>query len=316
MKTISTFGLALSLGLFLTSCSSSNNENNNENAALSGTVVMDGSSTVYPLSEAVAEEFRAIAPDVNVTIGSSGSGAGFKKFARGESDISNASRAIKQNEIDACTEANITFKEIRVALDGIAIVTSKENTWLESITVAELKMIWAPESKVKQWSDIRPEWPSEDIELFGPSTAHGTYDFFTEEIMGEAGASRPDYNAVSDYNVAVQGVSNNKNALGYFGLAYYTENSDKLKLIAVDNGNGAVLPSLETVGNGTYSPLARPLFIYVKEASLERPEVRSFVEFYIKNAASLSKAVGYIPLNDSEYADLAEQLGSATGTEQ
>lgn len=294
--------LGLLASMFMISCGSGESENTTGEVVLSGSVSMDGSSTVYPLSEAIAEEFRSVAPEVQVSIGSSGSGAGFKKFARGESDISNASRAIKQKEIDACIEANILYHELRVALDGIAIVVNKDNDWIESITVDELKMIWSPDSKVSKWSDIRAEWPNEDIDLFGPSTAHGTYDFFTEEIVGEAGASRSDYNAVSDYNVAVQGISNNKYALGYFGLAYYTENSDKLKLVAVDNGNGPVLPSLETVGDGSYSPLARPLFIYVNAASMNRPEVRTYVEFYLNHAAEMSKAVGYIPLPAEEYA--------------
>ena len=179
----------------------------------------------------MAEEFRGEQPDVKVTIGSSGSGAGFKKFARGETDISDASRAIKESEVQACQDNNINFQEIRVALDGIAIVVNPENDWVETLTTEELKKIWEPNSPVKKWSDIRPEWPEEDITLYGPSTAHGTYDFFTEEIVGESGASRPDYNAVADYNVAVQGISTDKYALGYFGLAYYTENEGKLKLV-------------------------------------------------------------------------------------
>jgi phosphate transport system substrate-binding protein len=271
--------------------------------ALSGTIMIDGSSTVYPLSEAVAEEFRTDYPDVNVAIGSSGTGAGFKKFARGETDISDASRPVKESEIKACTENNISYQEIMVALDGISILVNPENTWIQDITVEELKKIWETNSPVKKWSDIHPEWPSEDIHLYGPNTAHGTYDFFTEVILGESGASRADYNAVADYNVGIQGISTDKYALGYFGLAYYEENKDKLKLVGVDNGNGPVKPSLETVKNGTYAPLSRPLFIYVNNASAAKKEVVKFVSFFIENAGELAKEVGYIPLPQEEYAN-------------
>jgi len=303
--------IALSAVLFFAACGSpQQNNDGTETEELSGTIQIDGSSTVYPVSEAVAEEFRTVQPKIKVSIGSSGSGAGFKKFSRGEIDISDASRAIKEKEIKACKERNINYLEVRVALDGIAIVVNKENNWLETITTDELKQLWEPNSAITKWSDLRQEWPNEDIHLFGPSTAHGTYDFFTEEIVGEAGASRSDYNAVSDYNVAVQGISTNKNALGYFGLAYYTENMDKLKLIGVDNGNGAVLPSLETVGDGSYSPLARPLYIYVNTKAVERNEVKEFVKFYIQSAAELSKAVGYIPLPEAEYENALSQLNS------
>jgi len=275
---------------------------------LAGSISMDGSSTVYPLSEAVAEEYRMVQPKVKVTIGSSGSGAGFKKFARGESDISNASRAIKEKEITACKEGKIEYTELRVALDGIAIVVNKNNSWMETITTAELKSLWEPNSTIVNWSDIRDTWPAEKINLYGPNTAHGTYDFFTEEITGESGASRSDYNAVSDYNVAVQGIASDKNALGYFGLAYFTENQDQLKLIAVDNGQGPIYPSLETVGNGTYTPLARPLYIYLSNNEKSRPEVMNFVNFFLDNAGELSKEVGYIPLSDADYKAAIESV--------
>ena len=269
--------------------------------ALSGKISIDGSSTVYPLSEAVAEEFRTVHPDVNVSIGSSGTGAGFKKFARGETDISDASRPIKESEMQACRENNISYEEIMVALDGISIMVNPENTWIQDITVGELKKIWETNSTVKKWSDIRPEWPAENINLYGPNTAHGTYDFFTEAILGESGASRADYNAVADYNVGIQGISTDKYALGYFGLAYYEENKDKLKLVGVDNGDGPVKPSLETVKEGTYAPLSRPLFIYINSASVSKKELVEFVNYYIKNSAELAKEVGYIPLPQSEY---------------
>jgi phosphate transport system substrate-binding protein len=301
MKTqIRLLGILTILAFLAISCA--NQGGKSPNKKLSGTINMDGSSTVYPLSEAVAEEFRIDNPNVNIAIGSSGTGAGFKKFARGENDISDASRGIKESEIEACKQNNIAYKEIMVALDGISIMVNPENTWIDNITVAELKKLWEPNSTIKKWSDIRPEWPKEDIHLYGPNTAHGTYDFFTEAINGESGASRSDYNAVADYNVGIQGISTDKYALGYFGLAYYEENKDKLKLVGVDNGNGVIKPSLETVKDGSYAPLSRPLFIYINTASLKKSEVVEFVNFYINNAAELAKEVGYIPLPQKEYS--------------
>jgi phosphate transport system substrate-binding protein len=306
------FGTLIALTLLVISCS--NQSGKSSGNKLTGTINIDGSSTVYPLSEAVAEEFRVDNSRVNVAIGSSGTGAGFKKFIRGENDISDASRPIKESEIEACKENKIEYTEYMVALDGISIMVNPENTWLQDITVAELKKIWEPNSPIKKWSDIRPEWPKEDIHLFGPNTAHGTYDFFTEVILGESGASRTDYNAVADYNVGIQGISTDKYALGYFGLAYYEENKDKLKLIGVDNGNGPVKPSLETVKNGTYAPLSRPLFIYINNASLAKKEVIAFVNFYLKNAGKLAKEVGYIPLPQEEYENQLAALNKAVGT--
>ena len=297
MKKISIIQIILAI-ILISSCGGNKSAKKEK---LSGTINIDGSSTVYPLSEAVAEEFRKVYPDINVAIGSSGTGAGFKKFARGETDISDASRPIKESEITACSDNNIRYEELTVALDGISIMVNPENTWIKNITVDELRKIWEPNSPVKKWSDIRPDWPNEEIHLYGPNTAHGTYDFFTEAILGESGASRSDYNAVADYNVGIQGISTDKNALGYFGLAYYEENKDKLKLVGVDNGNGPVKPSLETVKDGTYAPLSRPLFIYINSASVSKKELVTFVNYYIKNAGELSKEVGYIPLPQSEY---------------
>lgn len=290
--------------LFISSCGSGDSDK------LSGEVKIDGSSTVYPISEAVAEEFRSVQPNVRVTVGSSGSGAGFKKFARGETDISDASRAITEGEKQLCTENGIEFKEFTVALDGISIVVNPENDWMDNVTPEELMKIWGPDSDVQKWSDIRDGWPDKEIHLYGPNTAHGTYDFFTEAIMGESGSSRADYNAVSDYNVAVQGISTDKYALGYFGLAYYEENAGKLKLIGVDAGDGPVDPSLETVKNGTYTPLSRSLYIYVAKSAAKRPEVQSFVTYYLENAGSLSKAVGYVPLPDAEYKNQLNAFSS------
>ena len=293
----------------LSSCGG-NTENTTIETALSGNITIDGSSTVYPITEAVAEEYRTEAPEVQVTIGSSGSGAGFKKFIRNEIDIANASRAMKDEEKASCKEVGIEFTEITVAYDGLAIITNKENTWLNDISVDELKKIWEPAAQgvITKWNQINPSWPNEEIHLFGPSTAHGTYDYFTEEINGKSGDSRADFTACADYNVLVQGVSTDKFALGYVGLAFFEENVDKLKLIGVDGGNGAIQPTAETVGNSTYSPLSRPLFIYVNNKALARPEVKGFVEYYINNAASLSKEVGYVALPNEKYEEQKKNI--------
>lgn len=297
------FLLILSTGLILTACKQTAKEAGNVNEAsnLTGSVTIDGSGTVFPVSEAVGEEYLAVAPNVKVTVGESGTGGGFKKFGVGEIDITAASRDIKDSEAELCKSNNIEFIKLTVALDGIAVVINKENTWASILTVEELKKIWEPKSTVKKWSDIRKDFPKEDIRLYGPNTSHGTFDFFTEEIMGESGASRTDYNAVSDYNIAVQGVINDKYALGYFGLSYYEENKERLGIVGVDKGTGAVLPSLETVANGQYAPLSRSLFIFVNKKSALRPEVKNFVEFYLDNAAVFSEEVGYVPMPESGY---------------
>lgn len=275
---------------------------------LSGSVRIDGSSTVYPISEAVAEEFRADSPNVRVTIGVSGTGGGFKKFARSETDISDASRPIKPTEIEAAKEAGIEFIELPVAYDGLAVVVNPGNDWCDSLTVEELKRLWRPEAQgeIKRWSQVRSGWPDTEIKLFGPGVDSGTYDYFTQAIVGEEGASRGDFTASEDDNVLVQGVASDVNGLGFFGYAYYEENRDKLKLVGIDdevadNGDAPILPSPETVANGTYQPLSRPIFIYVSKASAERPEVNRFVEFYIENASALSREVGYISLPDEAY---------------
>ncbi len=312
MKTLKIL-FAIAIATSIASCGSNeSNDSNGGEEALSGTIMIDGSSTVYPISEAVAEEFRAEAPDVKVTIGSSGSGAGFKKFARGETDISDASRAIKESEVAACKEAGIDFTEITVAYDGLAVFVNKDNDWLSTITVADLKKLWEPEAEdvITRWNQLNPEWPDAEIHLFGPSTAHGTYDYFTEEIMGESGSSRSDYTACADYNVMVQGVSTDKYALGYVGLAFVESNADALKIVAVDNGNGPVLPSKETVSQGTYTPLGRSLYMYVKNESMKRPEVKAFVNFYLNNAAELAEDVGYIKLPAEMYKQQIEQLNA------
>lgn len=285
------FALILFGGLFLYSCGSGGSQQE---------IKIDGSGTVYPITEAVAEEFRKVEPDIRVSVGSSGSGAGFKKFVRGETDISNSSREISEEEKALAEENGIGYQQFSIALDGISIVTHPDNDWVKTLTPEELNEIWKADSEVQQWSDIREGWPDEDIRLYGPNTAHGTYDFFTEVINGESGASRTDYNAVADYNVAVQGISSDKYSLGYFGLAYYEENADQLKLIGIDAGDGPVEPSLETVKNGTYKPLSRSLYIYVAKRAAKRPAVQKFVEFYFDNAGELAQDVGYVPMPEED----------------
>lgn len=306
------FILLLSAGFALASCGGGN-QDQKSSTGLTGEIRIDGSSTVFPLSEAVAEEFRAIEPEVRVTVGESGTGGGFKKFSRGEIDINDASRPISAEEIELCKQGGIEFIELPVAYDGLAVVVSKENDFVDHLTVAELKKIWEPaaQGKIKTWNQIRPSFPNQPINLYGAGTASGTYDYFTEAIVGKAKASRGDYNASEDDNVLVKGVSSDKNALGYFGLAYYENNADKLKLVPIDdendaNGKGGILPSQETVSNGTYQPLARPEFIYVNAKSADRPEVKAFVKFYLENAASLAKEIGYVPLQ-SEVYELAQK---------
>ncbi len=303
-------------GLFLTSCGGKTETNSStDTPQMEGEVKIDGSSTVYPISEAVAEEFRNEQPKVRVTVGLSGTGGGFKKFSRGETDINNASRSIKSEEEKACKANNISSLEIEIAFDGLSVVVHPDNNFVNDITVAELKMMWSPEAqnKIKRWNQIRKEWPNEEFHLYGAGTESGTYDYFTEAVVGESHKSRGDYTASEDDNVLVQGVSTDKNALGFFGFAYYEANMDKLKLVAIDdqddsNGKGPILPSVETVKNKTYAPLSRPLFIYVNSVAIQRPEVTEFVKFYINNAGTLSREVGFIPMTEEEYAIQMKQF--------
>lgn len=265
--------------------------------ASASTILIDGSSTVYPITEAVAEEFRNAQPDVRAVIGVSGTGGGFKKLAAGEIDICDASRAIKDEERAACEANKIKFVELEVAFDGLSVVANPDNDWVDCLTVEQLKAIWQPDSAIQKWSDLNPEWPEEKIELYGPGTDSGTFDYFTEVIVGEAKASRADYTPSENDNLLVTGVEGSKYALGYFGYAYYIENKERLKLLGVDAGDGqCVQPSLETVRANTYKPLSRPLFIYVNEASLAKPEVAEFVEFYLQTVGGLASEVGYVPL--------------------
>jgi phosphate transport system substrate-binding protein len=290
--------ILISTSLVLFSCGGKKQEQNQ----LTGTINIDGSSTVYPITEAVAEEFKKVYPDVKVAVALSGTGGGFKKFVRGETDINDASRPISNYE-DSVAKANgIEYIELVVAYDGLVVVVNPKNTWCNDIKVEELKKIWEPEAqgKITHWNQIRPEWPNQPLHLYGAGVESGTYDYFTEAIVGKAHSSRGDYTASEDDNVLVQGVLSDVNALGFFGFAYYEENKDKLKLVAVDNGNGPVLPSVETVKNKTYSPLSRPLFIYINNKAAERKEVQEFVSFYLDKITSLVPEVGYIPLNNDE----------------
>lgn len=270
---------------------------------LSGVIEIDGSSTVFPISEAVAEEFHKIHPDVQVNVGVSGTGGGFKRFTVGETDICDASRPIKSSEAEQAARNGIEYLELKVGIDGLSVMVNPQNDFVDYLTVEELKKVWEPGSTVDSWNDVRPEWPDRTLNLYGPDTDSGTFDYFTEAIVGEARASRSDYTASADDNVLVQGIAGDRNALGYFGYAYYVENAERLKLVAIDGGDGPVLPTSEAIESGEYQPLSRPLFIYVSKKSLQRPEVKAFVEFYMENAPELVSEVGYIKLSDQIYRD-------------
>ena len=279
---------------------------------LTGSITADGSSTVFPVAEAMAEEFTTkTGGNVRVTVGQSGTGGGFKRFCAGEVDIANASRPIKDSEKQACQQAGIDYVEMPIAFDGLSVVVNPTNAAVQCLTTAELKKIWEPGSQVRTWSQVRAGLPNEEIKLYGPGTSSGTFDYFTEVINGEAGASRPDYTASEDDNVLVQGVEGDQYALGYFGYAYYAENSDRLKVVAIDGGNGCVAPTPETIKSGTYKPLSRPLFLYVKRASLARPEVQEYIRFMNENAAELVPQVGYIPLDEAAYQKNVNEIGQA-----
>ncbi|HHX81506.1 MAG TPA: PstS family phosphate ABC transporter substrate-binding protein [Pseudomonadaceae bacterium] len=278
-----------------------------DGSVLSGVVSLDGSSTVYPVSEAVAEEFIHVAPGVRVTVGVSGTGGGFKKFIAGEIDINDASRTIKDSEKQAAEAVGLSYLEIPVAFDGLSVVVNPANDWVDHLSIDELRIIWQPGSTVESWDDIRPEWPAEPIRLYGPGTDSGTFDYFTEAVMGESGHSRPDYTSSEDDNVIVQGITGDKYSLGFFGYAYYIANQERVKVVPVDGGQGPVLPTYEAIQDGSYSPLSRPIFIYVNKSGADKPQVRRFVEFYLESAPQLTSEVGYIALPAEHYAaSLAE----------
>jgi phosphate transport system substrate-binding protein len=275
------------------------------------TVKIDGSSTVYPITEAVAEDFQKQKRGaVKVTVGISGTGGGFKKFCAGETDISNASRPILAKEIEACKAKGIEYVELPVAYDALTVVVNPQNNWASNMTVAELKKMWEPgaQGNVTKWNQVRSDWPDATLKLFGPGADSGTFDYFTEAVNGKAKQSRTDYTPSEDDNVLVQGVSRDKNALGYFGYAYYEANKNRLKAVAIDGGKGPVMPSREAVINGTYQPLSRPIFIYVNAKSADKPEVKEFIEFYMSNAPRLVSEVKYIPLPDKAYTAFSDHF--------
>lgn len=282
---------------------------------LTGKVQIDGSSTVFPITEAVAEEYRGVESKVRVTVGISGTGGGFKQFCVGETDINDASRPIKEKEQSKAAAAGVEYIELPVAYDGISVVIHPDNTWVDHFTPAELKALWEPGSAVKTWADIRKSWPAEKIKLYGPGTDSGTFDYFTEVINGKAQACRSDFTASEDDNVLVQGVEGDRNALGFFGYAYYVENQDKLKVVPIDSGHGPVPPSMTSINDGSYAPLSRPIFIYVSKTAAARPEVESFVKFYLESAPDLVPEVGYVPLPASLYQVARERFEKrVTGT--
>lgn len=279
-------------------------------AQLSGTVQIDGSSTVAPLSTAAAELYAEQQPKVRVTVGTSGTGGGFEKFCNGEKDISDASRPIKDEEKKACEAKGIAYEEFKIANDALTVVVSKDNTWADCLTVDQLKAMWSPGSKVNNWNQVDPKFPNEPLKLFGPGTDSGTFDYFTAEINGEEGKSRTDYQPSEDDNVTVTGVTGSKGGLGYFGFSYFEENQDKLKALKIDGGKGCVEPSVKTAQDATYTPLARPLFIYPSVKALSRPEVEDFVEYYVENANKIAEDAKFVPLNDAQAAELKKALES------
>lgn len=276
---------------------------------MKGTIEIDGSSTVYPISEAVAEEFNKLYPKVRINVGVSGTGGGFKRFGIGETDLSDASRPMKNPKETSAAEKNgIRYTELRLGTDGLSVMVSPSNDFVDCLTTEELKMIWEPGSKVSNWNQVRKDFPDQKMRLYGPDTDSGTFDYFTEEIMGEVQLSRADYTASADDNVLIQGISGDKGSLGYFGYAYYRESQDRLKLLGVDSGSGCVKPSPQTIPSGEYSPLSRPLFIYVNLGSLARPEVKAFVDFYMEHGPALTNEVGYVASDDNVYAENKAKL--------
>src|SRR5688572_3999885 len=302
------YAVVSACALVIAGCGGGGNSQEAGEAAPVALITMDGSSTVFPISEAMAEEFGKANPSNRTpTVGISGTGGGFQKFCRGETDISNASRPISAAEIAACKMAGVEYIEVPIAYDGLAIVVHPKNTWANNITVAELKTLWAPEAqgKISRWNQVRASWPDREIRLFGAGVDSGTYDYFTEATVGKQGASRGDFTSSEDDNVIVQGVSSDELALGFLPLAYVESNRERLKLVPVedgkpDNGAGPITPSAETVRNGTYQPLSRPLFVYVSRKSADRPEVQKFVEMFFSRT-DLIREVGYIELTPEIY---------------
>ncbi len=297
----------------LTACGEDGGRDGAQVGALSGSIVIDGSSTVFPIAEAVAEEFQLRFPSVRVSVGFSGSGGGFERFCNEEIDLTNASRPMRAPERAVCAEAGIEFTELPIAKDGIAVVAHPDNDFATCLTLDELRRVWSPDGGVARWSDLRSGWPDEPIQLYGPGPDSGTFDFFTETVNGEWGRSRRDFQASEDDNILVQGVGGDTHSLGYFGFAYYGSNADRLALIAVDVGTGCVRPSGETIADGSYAPLIRPLYVYVRNDALDRPEVREYLDFLVRNAEALVSQSGYQALPSSWYADDLALLAQVNG---
>jgi phosphate transport system substrate-binding protein len=287
-------------------------DRNSGTDGLSGSVRVDGSSTVAPLSQAAAALFAEEQPDVDVTVATSGTGGGFEKFCNGETDISDASRPIEEDEIAACEQNGISYAELTVANDALTVVVNTENDWVDCLTVDQLRAIWEPDSTVRSWNEVDPSFPDEPLALYGPGTDSGTFDYFTDVINGEEGASRTDYEPSEDDNVIVQGVASSTGGLGYFGYTYYEENADQLKAVAIDAGEGCVEPSADTARDGSYTPLSRPLFIYVSDTAAERPEVQGFVDFYIENIDGIVEEAQYVSLTDEQKAELTDAFEQLT----
>jgi phosphate transport system substrate-binding protein len=292
----------------------STNGDSESGSALSGTIQIDGSSTVAPLSEAAAEFFQEANPGVRVVVGTSGTGGGFSKFCTGETDISDASRPIKDEEAAICEENGISFEEITVANDGLAVVVNPENDWADCLTTEQLAAIWAPDSTVSRWSEVDPSFPDEPLALFGPGTDSGTFDYFTEEINGESGASRTDFQPSEDDNFIVQGVQGARGGTGYFGLSYVEENEGAVKAVDIDSGDGCVAPNAETVIDGDYTPLGRPLFIYASNKAIARPEVQAFLEFYVENDTEIAEQALFIGLSDDQRSESEQKVTSLAGS--
>jgi len=295
------FTLLTATAIALLSVAASAPQSGSQLATLKGEIRVDGSSTVYPITEAVAEDFSKAAKGVRTTVGVSGTGGGFKRFCKGETDISDASRPITKSEAETCKSANIDFVELPVAYDGLCIAISKQNTWATKLTVDQIKKIYSASGTAKTWKDLDSTWPDRAIKVYSPGTDSGTFDYFKEVTVGRDGKVRSDMSVSEDDNVLVNGVAGDRDAIGYFGFAYYVENKDKLVAVAVDNGKGAVLPTDATILDGSYEPFSRPVFIYVNRKSADRPEIGAFVDFYLQQAAALSKEVGYTPLPESIY---------------
>jgi len=282
---------------------------------ISGSIEADGSSTVGPIVEALTEEFAPIQGDVQVTVNISGTGGGFTRFCNGETDLQNASRAIRDTEIEACLASGVSYFEFEIAYDGLSVVVNSENDFVTCLTIEQLGQIWGPESTVTTWADVNPEWPAEEISLYGPGPDSGTFDYFTGVVNGEEGVSRTDYTPSENDNELVAGVAGDANALGYFGYAYYEQNADSLNLVAIDGGAGCVTPSPDTIRDGSYAPLSRPLFIYVKAESLTRPEVQEFMRFAIATAPEIVGEVGYVPSPNEVYVEDQARLEAAIAGE-